>query len=203
MSLKPPLRPTVSKPSPRVVSYLTDELLYGAHSSNNRDGITKGVGITEINTQEGGMHAALEMSIFFWPGLARDAALGSALAVVRMLFMWPDVLLFEARRLVGEIGCAETLTMLPLLLAVLRSYAPYITLPVAAVIGIIGYKVEGLVSDKYTPYERSSIEEKREERLLDENLSKDSIEVDSLKLKKFVPRTIFEKNVSPSLLSKN
>nr|CAD7392528.1 unnamed protein product [Timema cristinae] len=73
-------------------------------------------------------------------------------------------------------GCAETLTMLPVLLAVLRSYAPYITLPVAAIIGIIGYKVEGLVSDKYTPYERSSIEEKREERLLDENLSKDSIE---------------------------
>nr|CAD7259233.1 unnamed protein product [Timema shepardi] len=71
--------------------------------------------------------------------------------------------------------------MLPLLLAVLRSYAPYITLPVAAVIGIIGYKVEGLVSDKYTPYERNSIEEKREERLLDENLSKDSIEVDSPK----------------------
>nr|CAD7443111.1 unnamed protein product [Timema bartmani]CAD7458671.1 unnamed protein product [Timema tahoe] len=102
-----------------------------------------------------------------------------------------------------ENECAETLTMLPLLLAVLRSYAPYITLPVAAVIGIIGYKVEGLVSDKYTPYEKSSIEEKREERLLDENLSKDSIEVDSLKLKKFVPRTIFEKNVSPSLLSKN
>nr|CAD7408287.1 unnamed protein product [Timema cristinae] len=37
----------------------------------------------------------------------RDAALGLALAVVRVLFMWPDVLLFEVPSLVGEIGGAR------------------------------------------------------------------------------------------------
>lgn len=90
--------------------------------------------------------------------------------------------------------------MLPVIFAFLRSYAPYITLPVAAVVGVIGYKIEGYVSDKYTPYQ-GSIEERREERQLDENLSKDVTKVDSLKEKKFVPRTVFERNVSPSLLS--
>lgn len=33
--------------------------------------------------------------------------------------------------------------MLPIIFGVLRSYAPYITLPVAALIGFIGYHVEG------------------------------------------------------------
>ncbi|KAK7794063.1 hypothetical protein R5R35_001317 [Gryllus longicercus] len=92
--------------------------------------------------------------------------------------------------------------MLPALFVVLRTYAPYITLPVAAVIGFIGYKIEGLMSDKYTPYQES-IEEKREERLLKENLEKDVTNVDTLKEKKFVPRTVFEKNVSPSLVHKS
>lgn len=92
--------------------------------------------------------------------------------------------------------------MLPILYAFIRSYAPYITLPVAAVIGVIGYKLEGFLSDKYTPYQ-GSIEEKREERMLKENLEKDVTKVDSLKEKKFVPRSIFEKNVSPSLVEQN
>ncbi|GLG97702.1 Small integral membrane protein 12-A [Gryllus bimaculatus] len=92
--------------------------------------------------------------------------------------------------------------MLPALFVVLRTYAPYVTLPVAAVIGFIGYKIEGLMSDKYTPYQES-IEEKREERLLKENLEKDVTNVDTLKEKKFVPRTVFEKNVSPSLVHKS
>lgn len=39
-----------------------------------------------------------------------------------------------------------------LVLRVLRNYAPYITLPFAAVVGFIGYKIENIVSDKYTPY---------------------------------------------------
>lgn len=93
--------------------------------------------------------------------------------------------------------------MLPVIFTVLRTYAPYITLPVAAVIGFIGYNVEGWVSDKYTPYNQESIEEKREERLLKENLERDVTLVDSLKEKKFVPRTVFEKNISPSLVQKS
>jgi hypothetical protein len=88
--------------------------------------------------------------------------------------------------------------MLPVVFTFLRTYAPYITLPVAAVVGFIGYNLEGILSDKYTPYQKS-IEERREDRLMEENLSKDVTIVDSLKEKKFVPRSVFEKNVSPSL----
>lgn len=44
--------------------------------------------------------------------------------------------------------------MWPLIMAVLRRNAVYITLPVAALVGVIGYNIEGLLSDKYTPYIR-------------------------------------------------
>lgn len=57
------------------------------------------------------------------------------------------------------------------------------------------------MSDKYTPYQKS-VEEKREDRLVEEYLTKDITKVDSLKERKFVPRSVFEKNVSPSLGSK-
>lgn len=42
--------------------------------------------------------------------------------------------------------------MWPLILAVLRRNAVFITLPFAGVIGFIGYNIESLISDKYTPY---------------------------------------------------
>ena len=35
---------------------------------------------------------------------------------------------------------------------VLRVYAPYVTLPFAAIIGFVGYNLEHKISDKYTPY---------------------------------------------------
>jgi hypothetical protein len=88
--------------------------------------------------------------------------------------------------------------MLPVIFTFLRTYAPYITLPVAAVVGFIGYNLESILSDKYTPYQKS-IEEKRKDRLMEENLTKDVTEIDSLKERKFVPRSVFERNVSPSL----
>lgn len=91
--------------------------------------------------------------------------------------------------------------MWPIILNILRSNAPYLTLPFAAVIGIIGYNIERLVSDRSTPF-KNSVEEQREDRLL-KNLEKvDAKQIDSLKEKKFVPHTIFEKNVSPSLQPK-
>lgn len=37
-------------------------------------------------------------------------------------------------------------------MALLRRNAVYLTLPVAAVVGFIGYNIENLVSDKYTPF---------------------------------------------------
>lgn len=38
----------------------------------------------------------------------------------------------------------------------LRTNAPYITLPVAAIVGVIGYNLESLLSDRYTPYNSKS-----------------------------------------------
>ena len=42
--------------------------------------------------------------------------------------------------------------MWPILLHFLRTNAVYITLPVAALVGVVGYNLENLLSDKYTPY---------------------------------------------------
>ena len=89
--------------------------------------------------------------------------------------------------------------MWPLILNFMRVNAPYLTLPFAAVIGVICYNFESLVSDKYTPFKSKSVEEEREDRLLKELEKGDAKLVDSLKEKKFVPQSIFEKNVSPSL----
>lgn len=76
-----------------------------------------------------------------------------------------------------------------------RVYAPYIILPVAAVIGAVGYNAEYWVrgGDLSTPY-RESIQEERDERVLAETLEKDPTEVTSLKQKKDIPRTIFGSN---------
>ena len=92
--------------------------------------------------------------------------------------------------------------MWPILMNFLRAYAPFVTLPAAAVIGFVGYKIESLISDKYTP-SIQSIEQQREERRLKDLEEKDVKEIDTLKEKKFVPRSIFEKNVSPSLQPKS
>lgn len=86
--------------------------------------------------------------------------------------------------------------MLPAVWTILRTYAPIITLPVAAVVGVIGYALENIISDKYTPYKKS-IEEQREERQLQE-LSSGKL-VDKLEEKAFVPKSIFERNMSPQL----
>lgn len=42
--------------------------------------------------------------------------------------------------------------MWPILMQLMRTNAVFITLPLAAVVGFIGYNVESLISDKYTPY---------------------------------------------------
>lgn len=90
--------------------------------------------------------------------------------------------------------------MWPYLFNFVRVYAPYITLPVAAVIGAVGYTVENMCSDKYTPG-AESIEIKRRQRQEEkgENFGSTKPVVD----KSFIPKTIFEKNVSPSLKDNN
>lgn len=42
--------------------------------------------------------------------------------------------------------------MWPIILTFLRSNAVYITLPFAVIIGAVGYNLENILSDKYTPY---------------------------------------------------
>ncbi|KAI5632486.1 UPF0767 family domain-containing protein [Phthorimaea operculella] len=85
--------------------------------------------------------------------------------------------------------------MWPLIMRFLRTNAPYLTLPVAAVVGVIGYNIESLLSDRYTPYNKA-VQDQRLERLTDEEeLVKDPTNVPKLKYKE----NVLGKNVSPSL----
>jgi hypothetical protein len=94
--------------------------------------------------------------------------------------------------------------MLPLW-ALLRVYAPVILLPVSAIIGFIGYNLEEILGNKYTPY-KPSIEEQREERQLNEATSGGGAGenlVQTLQERKFVPKSIFDRNLSPKLQEKH
>lgn len=85
--------------------------------------------------------------------------------------------------------------MLPILIRVLRSYAPAITLPFAAVVGFIGYQIESRFRDTNTP-SIECVSDKQGLRDADET-------VVSLKDKKLAPDTIFDRNVPPSLRNGN
>lgn len=102
--------------------------------------------------------------------------------------------------------------MWPVLFRVLRQYAPVITLPFAALIGVIGYNLENILSDKYTPYNGKknfiiisnifnqklfvdSIKEKRGDRMLSEDVLKNATSVEKLRYSANVLNT----NLSPSL----
>lgn len=85
--------------------------------------------------------------------------------------------------------------MLPALLVIVRNYVPYITLPISIAIGIIGYNIEGLISDKFTPTKKLSVEDERLERQLKE-MENNDLSTKTLKSKSFVPKTVFEKNLS-------
>src|SRR5690625_1734172 len=95
--------------------------------------------------------------------------------------------------------------MIPALIGLARVYAPYVMFPVALVVGTIGYNVEWSIRDKNNPKggQRPSVEQERNERRLkqlDEQTDLTQVDsLDSLKAKTFVAKTIFEKNLSPSL----
>lgn len=92
--------------------------------------------------------------------------------------------------------------MLPVIIAAARTYAPYLMLPVAVVIGTIGYNIEWSIRDKNNPKggQRPSVELERDERLLKQlEETQDLTQVESLKTHSFVSKTIFDKNLSPSL----
>ncbi|KAG9492759.1 small integral membrane protein 12 [Eleutherodactylus coqui] len=86
--------------------------------------------------------------------------------------------------------------MWPLLWTALRTYAPYVTFPVALVVGTIGYKLEWFI--RGTPQqsvEEQSILEKREERALQEAAGRDLTQVISLKEKlEFTPKAVLNRN---------
>lgn len=78
--------------------------------------------------------------------------------------------------------------MWPVVMTVLRRYTPYVTLPFAAVVGFVGYHVEGWISDRYTP-STVPVVQQRQERFLEN--------IDSSTTKsKHKP---LEVNLSPSL----
>ncbi|XP_037041557.1 small integral membrane protein 12-A [Bradysia coprophila] len=87
--------------------------------------------------------------------------------------------------------------MWPIVMALLRRNAVYFTLPFAAVVGFIGYNVENLISDKYTPYSQS-IQDNRADRLADDDILANAAKVDKLKLKE----NVLGRNLSPSLQAK-
>ncbi|XP_053560778.1 small integral membrane protein 12 [Bombina bombina] len=86
--------------------------------------------------------------------------------------------------------------MWPMLFAAARTYAPYITFPVALVVGAVGYQVEKAI--RGTPplaVEEKSILEQREERTLQEASGKDLTQVVSLKEKiEFTPKAVLNRN---------
>ncbi|KAH8309091.1 hypothetical protein KR059_005697 [Drosophila kikkawai] len=88
--------------------------------------------------------------------------------------------------------------MWPIVMALLRRNAVYITLPIAGVVGFIGYNLESLLSDKYTPY-NPSIQEMRAKRLTEESLNSNAANVEKLRLSS----PVLERNLSPSLQPKN
>lgn len=71
-------------------------------------------------------------------------------------------------------------------------YVPYVMLPFAGIVGTIGYHIEELVSDKYTP-SLAPVKEQRAERLL-KNADND-VNIEAHNPLQF--------NLSPSLQSKS
>nr|XP_006811962.1 PREDICTED: small integral membrane protein 12-like [Saccoglossus kowalevskii] len=86
--------------------------------------------------------------------------------------------------------------MWPLILASVRTYAPYVTFPFAVVVGIVGYNIEKFVrKNKQSPQVHRVLEE-RNDRQLDQQLGQeDATQVASLKDYKPKPEFKFEKTL--------
>lgn len=85
--------------------------------------------------------------------------------------------------------------MWPIIAGFVRTYAVYITWPIAAVVGFVGYNIESVVrKDKSQSWRLKSIQERRDERILEEMNVRDNTEVTSLKSKADIPKTILGRN---------
>ncbi|XP_055512149.1 small integral membrane protein 12 isoform X1 [Leucoraja erinacea] len=89
--------------------------------------------------------------------------------------------------------------MWPVLWTAIRVYAPYITFPLAFVVGAVGYNIEWFIRGNQQPVQKESIFELREERRLAEIANKDCTEVLSLNDKlEFAPRAVLNRNRTDS-----
>lgn len=86
--------------------------------------------------------------------------------------------------------------MWPLVWTAMRTYAPYVTFPVALVVGAVGYHLEWFIRGTPKPREEEkSILELREERKLLEQAGMDGTQVLSLKEKlEFTPKAALNRN---------
>lgn len=87
--------------------------------------------------------------------------------------------------------------MFQILVRIVARYAPVVTLPVAVILGFIGYTIESNISSRHTIQKEKSINEERLERLLNENNDSQNTQTSS-DLGKF-GKTIFSKNDPTSL----
>ncbi|KAL6100029.1 smim12 [Pungitius sinensis] len=85
--------------------------------------------------------------------------------------------------------------MWPLFWTAARTYAPYVTFPVALVVGAVGYQLEWFIRGTPKAREEKGILELREERKLQEQEGTDGTQVLSLKEKlEFTPRAALNRN---------
>ncbi|XP_037549460.1 small integral membrane protein 12 [Nematolebias whitei] len=78
----------------------------------------------------------------------------------------------------------------------LRTYAPYVTFPVAFMVGAVGYHLEWFIRGTPKPREdEKGVLELREERKLQEQVGQDGTQVLSLKEKlEFMPTAALNRN---------
>lgn len=81
----------------------------------------------------------------------------------------------------------------PIILAAARTYAPYVVLPFAVVVGSVGYFVENRwrTNEKWSKEKPSTMEERTLRQI--DSLD-DPTKVQSLKYREGIPQTIFERN---------
>lgn len=80
-----------------------------------------------------------------------------------------------------------------LVYAALRSYAPVVTLPIAIVVGFIGYNAENILSNKSTPHREKTVLEEREERKFRE-LEGETDSESSQRYTTGIPKTVLDRN---------
>lgn len=80
-----------------------------------------------------------------------------------------------------------------LLIAAARQYAPVVVMPIAMVVGFIGYNAESVFSNKTTPTRSMTVLEERDERRLKE-LEGEAVEDNSNRYSKNLPSTVLDRN---------